>query len=281
MKQRLYEILEKAEDGDTISKVVDVSIIVLIMINVVAVILESVPAYEQQYGTAFFYLEFFSVVIFSIEYLLRMWTITIDPKYSHPVGGRIRYFFSFGALIDLFAVLPFYLPLAVTLDSRVLRALRILRLFRVLKFGRYTKAVKLIGRVLREKREELLVSLAIAMILLVLASCFMYYAEHDHPDNIANGHFTSIPDTMWWGVATLTTVGYGDVYPLTDIGRFMAGIMAILGVGIFAIPAGILANGFATAVEKRGKEKENTAKPAICQHCQKPLNIDVQPNDNA
>lgn len=250
-KSRLYQILEKADKGDRASKIVDLFLMGLILLNILAVIIETVKSVQEQFAGFFIAFEYFSIVIFSAEYILRIWTCTEDPYYKKPILGRLKYMFSFMALIDLMALLPFFLPRLIRLDGRFLRALRLLRIFRLLKFTRYSKAMKMISKVLRSKREELTIAMVIAGLLLVLISCLMYFVEHNEQPEA----FSSIPATMWWGVATLTTVGYGDVYPVTVLGKILGGFMAIMGVGVFALPAGILATGFNDVlVEKKEKE---------------------------
>lgn len=250
-KARIYQILEKADQGDHTSKVVDLFLMGLILLNIIAVIIETVESIRIQYAVFFEYFEFFSIIVFASEYILRVWTCTEDPYYKGAIIGRIKYIFSFMALIDLIALIPFFLPKLVQLDGRFLRGLRLLRIFRLLKFTRYSKAMKLISKVLRAKREELTVAMVIAGLLLVLISCLMYFVEHNEQPEA----FSSIPATMWWGVATLTTVGYGDVYPVTVLGKILGGFMAIMGVGVFALPAGILATGFNDIlIEKKEEE---------------------------
>jgi voltage-gated potassium channel len=265
MKQRIYEILETGEAGDKASKTVDGLIIGLILLNIVAVLLESVPSLSTNYKDFFFAFEWFSVAVFSIEYLLRFWTITSAKKYSNPISGRFKYLFSASSLIDLIAIVPTFIPIFWVVDTRTIRALRLLRLFRIMKIGRYGNAFKMIRDVIHKQKEELLISLGLVLILLVVASTMMFHIEHDtQPDA-----FSSIPATMWWGVATLTTVGYGDIYPVTGLGKFLGGIMAILGVGLFALPAGILANGFNEEMSKKRNKIEG--KCITCPHCNKEL----------
>lgn len=267
-KKRSYEILEKGAPDDIWSKRVDIFIIGLILINILAVILESVASLEKSYHQVFKYLELFSVGIFSLEYLLRIWSITEKVSYSHPIKGRLRYLVSFYSFIDLIAILPAYIPLLFGLDTRVVRGIRIFRLFRILKLSRYNRAFSHLKYVIKSTKEQLAISLFAVLILLIIASTLMYYAEHETQPEA----FSSIPQTMWWGVATLTTVGYGDVYPVTEIGRFMAGVIAILGVGLFALPAGILANGFGNNIDK--KENEDEAKASmLCEYCGKEIKM--------
>jgi voltage-gated potassium channel len=164
------------------------------------------------------------------------------------------------ALVDLFAILPFYLPFIIPFDLCALRALRLVRLFRLFKMSRYVEALTTLDDVIKAKKEELAVTLAMILILLILASSAMYIAETDaQPDK-----FPNIPATLWWGVVTLTTIGYGDIYPVTPLGKVIGGLIAFLGIGLFALPAGILAAGFAEEVQK-------TKRPLICPHCGKEL----------
>lgn len=262
-KKRCYEVLEKGASNDAWSRRIDAFIIGLILLNILAVVLESVASLRNHYQVVFNYIEVFSVIVFSVEYLLRIWSITEREDYSHPIKGRLKYLFSFYSFIDLIAVVPAYFPLIMTLDTRVVRGIRILRLFRVLKLSRYNKAFSHLKQVIQSTKEQLAISLFAVLLLLVIASTLMYFAEHEaQPES-----FSSIPATMWWGVATLTTVGYGDVYPITEIGKLMAGIIAILGVGLFALPAGILANGFSSNLEERKKTVSATDQACYCKHC--------------
>lgn len=251
-KERIFETLEKGTGDDKLSKRFDIFIMALIIINVVLVILETVDSVYTQYQTWFNYIEIVSVVIFTIEYLARVWTATLFEKYRHPFWGRIRYVFSWVALIDLFAILPFYLPILFAMDGRFVRVLRLFRLVRLFKMGRYSTAFALITKVFKNRKEELIVSLTFLLVMLIFASGLMYYIEHE----VQPEAFSSIPETMWWGVATLTTVGYGDVYPVTGMGRFLGAIIAILGVGLFALPAGIIASGFEAELSKKRKNED-------------------------
>jgi voltage-gated potassium channel len=219
-------------------------------------VVESVDPIRDKYQGFFNGFEIFSVVCFSIEYVLRVWTANEDERFRKPVIGNIRYTMTTMAIIDLLAVLPFYLPL-IGIDLRFLRILRLFRLFRMFKIARYMKALSLMNRVLKDKREELLISIVFTLFLLVIASTLMYYVENEaQPEN-----FSSIPETMWWGIATLTTIGYGDVYPITGLGKFLGGIIALLGIGIFALPAGIMASGFSEHIKKDKKD------PITCPSC--------------
>ena len=249
-KRRIIETVNKAEDGDHLSKGFDIFIMTLIVLNVVAVVLETVSHLYERYHVFFDTFELISVIVFSVEYILRLWACTSIPRYSHWAWGRFKYFLSASALIDLMAILPFYLPLVMTLDGRFLRLLRVFRLFRLFKLGRYSGAFQMITRVITRRREELVVTLSFVFVMLVLSSSLMYFIEHEAQPDV----FTSIPATMWWGVATLTTVGYGDVYPITPLGKVLGAFIAVLGIGVFALPAGIIATGFETELRRRDKD---------------------------
>lgn len=264
IKYRVYDILVETEDNELIDRIVAAFLMVLILINVAAVVLETVDELNQQYGAVFQAVEAFSVGVFTIEYLLRLWVATYNPKFSKPVTGRIRFALTPMAIIDLIAILPAYLPLFFAFDLRIVRILRLFRLFRLLKMNRYVEALDRLDDVIWSKRQELLtITLAVATLLL-FASSFIYVFENEaQPDK-----FPSIPAAMWWGIATLTTVGYGDVYPVTPLGKLLAGLIAFLGVGIFALPAGILASGFAEEVRKR---REIVDCETVCPHCGRDL----------
>jgi voltage-gated potassium channel len=208
----------------------------------------------------FYYFEMASVAVFSVEYVLRLWSCTVEEKYARPILGRLRYAVTPLALIDLAAIAPFY-PMAFlgirTADTASIRALRLFRLMRLFKTTRYSQSLQIMGRVLRAKKEQILVTLFVVVILLVMLSSVMYFVEQSaQPDK-----FSSIPAAMWWGVSTLTTVGYGDVYPVTSLGKVIGALISLLGIGLFAMPAGILASGFSEEVRTRhGRAK-------VCPHC--------------
>ncbi len=257
LKKRTYEILDIASPGDILSRIFDIFIVALIFINVVAVVLETIQSLSNQFSNVFKILEIFSVIIFTIEYILRIWSSTENPKYRNPITGRFRFTLTPLALVDLFAILPFYLPLLIPFDLRFLRAVRLIRLFRLFKIGRYSESMKLFGRVLKSKKEELFIAIFAVFILLVISSSLLFYVETEAQPEA----FSSIPAAMWWGVSTLTTVGYGDVYPITPFGKFLGAIISLLGIGLFAMPTGILSAGFIEQIRARKTEEK------ICPKC--------------
>jgi len=257
---RVHLLLEPSE-GERLGRWVDGAILLLIALNVVALVLETVEPIRQRAPGLFYWFEFLSVLVFSVEYVLRLWSITVDPRYAHPVRGRVRYALTPLLLIDLLAVLPFYLPF-LGVDLRVFRAARLFRIFRVAKLGRYSVALQTFGRVIRSTREQLLTTLMLLLVLLLFSASLLYYAENE----VQPEAFSSIPAAMWWGIATLTTVGYGDVYPITGIGRLMAAAVAILGIGMFALPTGILGSAFVEEIQNRDRSGTVT-----CPHCGKDI----------
>lgn len=246
-RRRVAVILYAASGEDKVSHIVDVGLIILITLNVLAVVLESVKSIKAVAPEFFLAFEVFSVAIFTVEYIARVWS-AIDnpwnPKQQQPIMGRIRYMFTWMALIDLIAIAPFYLGLLTGADLRILRALRLLRVF---KLTRYSSAMTLLLQVFREESRTMAAALFVSMLLVFVASTLAYIFEH-----IAQPHiFSSIPASMYWAVITMTTVGYGDMVPVTLIGKILGALIGILGLGMVALPAGILASGFNNALHRR------------------------------
>ena len=257
---RIYDILVETEDNELVDRIVAGFLMLLILINTAAVVAETVDDLNARFGSIFNAIEIVSIVIFSVEYLLRLWIAPLNPLYAKPLTGRLRYAFSLMAVIDLLAILPAILPLIFTVDLRIIRFLRIFRLFRLFKMSRYVDSLNSLDDVVRSKKEELLIILVMIVMLLLFSSSLMYVVETEaQPDK-----FPDIPSAMWWGVATLTTVGYGDVFPITGLGKLLGGFIAFLGIGMFALPTGILASGFADEIKRR-RDKEKVSLP--CPHC--------------
>ena len=256
MKKRVFEIIEKAKPGDKISKIFDISIILLIILNILAVIISSFNNLENELLFILKIFEIFSIIVFTIEYILRLWTS--DLLFSKSKYPYLKYIFSFMAIIDLLAIIPFYMPFLISCDLRFLRMLRLLRILRIFKLNRYNDAMNLITRVLINEKEKLITTVFVTTILLLFSSSVMYYVETEaQPEQ-----FPNIIASVWWAVATLTTVGYGDVYPVTIIGKILSGIIAVLGIGLVALPTGIISSGFITEVSAR-KQKRIIK----CPHC--------------
>jgi voltage-gated potassium channel len=207
----------------------------------------------------------FSVTVFIIEYILRVWTSDLRERYKNTKYSRLKYVFSPMAIIDLLAVLP--VVLNVFIDLRFLRILRLTRILRVFKLSRYSNAINLLRKVVKDKKEELLATIFITFILLFIAATLMYNIEHqEHKDA-----FPNILSSFWWAVATLTTIGYGDVFPVTALGKFLSALIALLGIGLVALPTGIISSGFIEEISNRRKNDEDAEKFNYCPHCGKKL----------
>lgn len=228
------------------SRVIDSFLIGLIILNVLAVILESVPSIEARFATWFFWFELFSVAIFTVEYLVRIWAAVeaSDETRNKPWKARLRHALQPISLADLLAILPFYLGSLLNIDLRMLRALRLLR---VLKLSRYSTSIGLLLDALRDEARAILAAIFVLSLLLLIASTFAYLAEHA----VQPEAFGTIPDALWWTVITMTTVGFGDVVPVTPFGKLIGGIIAVIGIGMVALPAGLLAAAFSEQLHLR------------------------------
>jgi voltage-gated potassium channel len=262
-RRRLYLTLDPTEKGGLAERIFEVLLIIIIVLNILVIVLDSIKEISVQYNQFFNDFEIFSLVFFTVEYIARVYSIVEKPMYKHPIRGRLRYIKTPLAIVDLLAFIPFYLAF-LPIDLRYLRIFRLMALFRMFKMARYLHALNIFKRVLVQRKEQLVLSFLFILFILVIISFIMYYVENAaQPDK-----FTSIPATMWWGIATLTTVGYGDMVPITNLGKFLGGIFAIAGVGLLALPAGILSSGF---FEMLHVEKDPKEKAAKCPHCGKEI----------
>lgn len=248
LRQTINQVFEASGKYQRAGHILDVILISIIMINVVAIVLESVHSIATEYYSEFLILELVSVAIFSAEYLIRAWTCVDRVKYASMncsnTQKRIRYILSPLAIIDLIAILPSLLMFFFAIDLRFLRVLRLLRVF---KLTRYSRAMQLLLQAFIDESSSLLAAFFIMSVVLILASCGIYLLEHDiQPDK-----FGSIPAAMWWAMATLTTVGYGDVVPITPIGKLFGGVITLVSMGMVAIPTGLLASSFSEQIRKR------------------------------
>ncbi|MDH0835581.1 ion transporter [Acinetobacter johnsonii] len=247
LRKFVYNNLHNKDYETPLRRGLNYFLIALIMSNAAAVLLESVQKYYVLYQDFFYYFEIFSIIIFSVEYLLRFWSIAESNSFESDWKNRLNWVKSGGAIIDLLAILPAYLNFFVQFD---LRFLRIVRLLRLLKLTRYFVSLQILLRVIEREKGSFQAVIFILMIMIIMAAAGVYLIESQAQPEV----FSSIPASMWWAVVTLTTVGYGDVTPITPLGRFLGAIITILGVGLAALPAGILANGLANELEQR-KEK--------------------------
>ncbi len=249
LRQKTFELLDTGSD-DLTGKLIDWFLMALIAINVVAVIMETVDTFQAKYAVALYWLEIFSVFVFTIEYILRFWSCVEAPEYQSDVSpsiSRLKYIFTPMAIIDLVAIAPFYLAFLFNIDLRFLRVLRLLRIF---KLTRYSEAMTTLLKVLRDEISSFAAAIFIMIVIMIIAASGIYLVEKDHQPEF----YGSIPQSMWWSIVTLTTVGYGDAYPITTIGKIFAAVIMVAGVGLVALPTGILASGFSENLH-RGREK--------------------------
>jgi voltage-gated potassium channel len=237
LRRRTYEILELGTFGDWVSVTVSRLILALIVINLVSITLESVPDLAARYGALFGAIEMISIAVFTAEYLLRLWAAVEHAPYSHLAGqrARIRYALSPAGIVDLLAVLPFWIALLFPVDVRILLVFRTVRF---LKLARYSPAMRSLLNVLARERRALFGCFVILIGVALVAASIMYHVEREaQPDKLG-----TIPDAIWWAVVTLGTVGYGDVVPITPLGRVVATFTIFSGIIVLALPIGIIAN---------------------------------------
>lgn len=265
VKNGIFNILHSEKNQNKAAKIFDLFIIGLIIINLIMVIADTFTL-PDKLSNIMSYLETFSVIIFSIEYILRVWTADLVYPDSKPAKARIKYILSFMALIDLVAILPFYIPFLIKIDLRALRALRTVRLLRIFKMNRYTKALSTIADVFRRKASQLQSSVFVVSLLMIISSVLMYQAEHSAQPGVFKNAFSGI----WWAVATFTTVGYGDIYPVTVTGKILSAIIAMLGIALVAVPTGIITAGFMEQMKEKDKSEEDDVENfKFCPHCGK------------
>ena len=265
IKAKVFEVIQPAEDGKLASRIFDCFIMFLIMVSIIGTfaITFELPA---SLAKTLIISEKISIVIFTMEYLLRLWTSDFLFPNEKRLTALRKYFFSGMAIIDLLAILPFYLPILFPVKLLGLRALRLVRLLRIFKLSRYSESLSSIGMIFKSKAKDIVASFFVVLLLLIVASLLIYYAEHDaQPESFKNAF-----SGLWWAVATLTTVGYGDIYPVTVCGRIIGALIAILGIGMVAIPTGIISSGFMEHLQSQ-KGKEDKEEITYCPHCGKKL----------
>lgn len=225
IRNKIHEIIFEADTPA--GKLFDVVLLIAIVLSVILVMLETVPYYQVKWGELFYYLEFFFTILFTIEYILRLYAVYSPKKYAT----------SFFGIIDLLSILPFYLSFIIggTQSLMVIRGLRLMRIFRVFKLGHYLKETELLITALKNSRRKILVFMIFIVILVCIFGSLMYLVEGQ-----SNSGFDSIPRSIYWAIVTLTTVGYGDISPVTNLGQFISSIIMISGYSIIAVPTGIV-----------------------------------------
>lgn len=249
-KKQTFRIISPDHDGYKPSKIFDIFIVALIVISIIITIADTfddLPLAEKTISSA---LDTVITIVFTVEFVLRIWTADLLYPDCSPTKARLKYLLSLSAIIDLLAILPFYLPFVFPMDLKFLRMFKLFRLIRVFKISRYSDAFSSIGKVIRSKAHQLISSIAVVLTLMLIASLVMYGFEHEAQPEVFENAFSG----MWWAMATLTTVGYGDIYPVTEIGRLVGAVIALLGIGIVAVPTGIISAGFVEQIE--GEEEK-------------------------
>lgn len=257
IRARTWEVLEVGAEGDELSRTIDLMILGLVFGNVLAVVLESVPSIGGPYHDLFLGFERISVAAFTAEFVLRVWSVTtVETMGKSPALRRLAYLRSPMAIVDVLAIAPFYLSAFFALD---LRFLRIMRLLRIVKLTRYSAALGRIGEVYQLQRTALAASFFVMSVAIVLSASAVYVIENASQPEA----FGSIPAAMWWAVCTLTTVGYGDVTPITPLGKTLAAAIQLVGIAMVALPTSLFASGFAHIMARNEQALENEAREAL------------------
>ncbi len=262
LRKRVFHALEIAQEHDNrLSRAIDVFLIILISASVVAVIIESMPGIESRYGNALALFEVFTIAVFTVEYFLRLWC-SVEAESATgktPWQARLQFMTSFHAIIDILAILPFYLLVFGVFGNLDMRFLRAVRLLRVLKLTRYSAAMNMVFITFRENGRALAAAFLILVTVMLLAASGMYYFERQSQPEA----FGSIPAAMWWAFATLTTVGYGDVTPITVGGKIFGALITVVGIGMVALPTSILATGYSQQLKVSTARYKDRAAEAL------------------
>lgn len=250
-KRRIFDIIQIGNQNDGPSRAFDIFLVCVILLNIAAMFLETFDELAE-YGQLFKTVEFSTVLVFCVEYVLRIWTAEL----LYPGMGRgkavIKFLLSYDGIIDLLTILPFFFLTGFV----VFRMLRVVRIFHLFRINSQYDSFNVIKSVLYEKRNQIASSVFIILILMLAASLFMYNVEHDAQPQV----FRNALSGIWWSVCTLFTVGYGDIYPVTVLGRAMAIVITFLGVGAVAIPTGIISAGFVEQYTRLQHEQSSLAK---------------------
>lgn len=259
-KKRVYEVVNGSVKTP-LSKMFETLIIFLILGSILVVVLESVslPTIGHEILSV---LNIMTIIVFSAEYIVRVWVSDLRYPKLHPLKARIKYMLSPMALVDLIAILPFYMPFLFPFDLRTIRMIRLIKVFRIFNMNEYTHGFYIILSVLKDRAAQLISSLFVVTILILISAVTMYNVESAAQPTV----FKNALSGVWWAVCTLTTVGYGDIYPITFFGRVFAAIISILGIGLVAIPTGIISSGFIEATSKEN-HKSHKDKIHYCPNC--------------
>lgn len=263
-RRLIFTVIQIGKDEDIPSRIFDFAIAALILFHIFLAVLGTF-SFTEPYTETIYQLQLFSAVLFSVEYLLRVWTADYLYPEKKRIQARLKYIFSFTGIVDLFTFLPFYLPFFIPQGMIVFRAFRVVRIMKLFRVNPYYDALNIIAAVLIRKKTQLLSSVFIIFSLMLAASLCMYSLEHDAQPDVFSNAFSGI----WWAASAMLTVGYGDMYPITPGGKAAGIILTFLGVGMAAIPTGILSAGFVGQMSEIQNKKEEQA--SYCPHCGKKL----------
>lgn len=255
LRAQIFNILHKPSPANPVARHVNYALAFLILANAALVALETVPAIVRPMRTVFVWFEAFSTSMFVVEYVARLWVCVEQGRFAQPVTGRLRYALQALPMLDLIVIVTYVMPV----DLRFLRVARMFRLLKVLRLEHFEESLERIGRGLQRRRALMVVAVTTMLVSIYASSSLLYQVEHRAQPQV----FTSIPATFWWAMETLTTIGYGDMIPITPLGKLFAGLTAIFGIGVFALPTAIVT---AAIVEAGASDAE----PVICHHCGKP-----------
>ncbi len=260
IERALYYLVDENNEQNRLPKFVNYFLMTLIVLTVGEMALETDQTTHEAYKAYFEFFDYFTLIVFTLEYIIRILTANLNPENKGATRWQKTwdYIFSLPGIIDLVSILPFYLDLAF--DGRMFRSLKLMRLFRVFKIARYNESMKDIIDVIRAKSSEIGVIMSVIIIIMIISAFLMYYAEHTEQSEA----FPNVLSCLWWAIVTMTTIGYGDVYPVTVYGKIIGSVMALLGIGLVAMPTGIISAGFLEKVNERKekKEKENKEREA-------------------
>lgn len=256
IQEKLYTLFE-APNRSRASLILNTVIYILILISIVNLMLMSVPEFQEKYGYVFIIVRNIVMPIFVVEYILRLYASGYLDKYKG-LKGKLKYAITPYAIIDLLSILP-YLLINMGFNSSFIRSLRLLRIFRLLRVRKYAIFIQLMKKIMSNIKEELIVLLFFAFVMLIILSFVVYDLENEAQPEV----FTNIFQTMWWSVATLTTVGYGDMFPITTIGKIITAIITIMGIAFIAIPGGMFASEFISEIKRERDEHDDKSKKCL------------------
>lgn len=253
-RQQLFHVLHKPSPQNPWARYVNYLLTAFIVTNAIFVAIETVPSIGTPYRTFFLGFEVLSTSVFALEYLARIWVCVEQSRYHQPLAGRLRYALSPLPILDLIVILTFW----SSVDLRFLRVARMVRLLKVLNLAHFEESLQRVGAALNRRKELLIVAMVMMVLCIYASAAILYQVEHSSQPNV----FSSIPGTLWWAMTTLTTIGYGDMVPITPFGKLCAGLISVFGIGVFALPTAIV-----TAAIVEAGASDNT--PVLCRHCGK------------